>query len=98
MGHRWNHTGKRVTDDEGHASMQDLEECQFAESTWGPRYQSQAMDYLLDEHSPNTRRTLQDLKDSRVLDIILNADGPFKRTRAKRKLVVGECSNTQPSE
>lgn len=98
MGHRWNQYGKRVTDGEGRASMEDLEECQYAESTWGPRYQSQALDYLLDVHSPLTRRTLQDLKDSRVLDLILNADGPFNRTRAKRKLLVGECSNPQPSE
>ena len=94
-GHRWNHHGQRVTDDDGHASMQALEECQFAESTWGPRYQSQALDYLLDEHSPNTRKTLQDLKDSQVLGLILNADGPSKRTRAKRKLIVGEYSNSE---
>lgn len=97
-GHRWNHDGRRVTNEDGLASQEDLEACQYAESSWGPAYKSQAVDYLLDTHSPNTKRVLQELKDSSLLDAILNADGPARRTRAKRKLVVGESSNTRANQ
>ena len=45
------------------------------------RYQSQALlDYLLDQHTPNTKITLKDLKDYNALEKILNAEDPFKQT------------------
>jgi len=43
---------------------------------------------LLEAHSPQTTRTLQALKDSNVLESILNANGLASRTHVRRKLRV----------
>jgi len=70
----------------------------YLDSTYGPYYQSQVHDYLLEWHSLQTTRTLEALKDSHVLESILNADGPAARTCAKRKLGLGETENTERGE
>jgi len=70
----------------------------YLDSTYGPYYQSQALDYLLELHSPQTTWTLQAPKDSHVLESILNADRPTARTLAKRKLRLGETSNIERGE
>ena len=91
--HRWNSEGFRVSNQTADASLEDLSDMAFLDSTYGPYYVSQTVDYLLEQHSPQTMRTLQALRNSNILESILNADGPASRTRAKRKLVVGESSN-----
>ena len=98
QGHRWNFQGERTANRDENASLEDLNDAQYLDSTYGPYYMSQALDYLLEAHSPQTTRTLQALKDSKVLESILNADGPASRTRAKRKLEVGESSNYECGE
>jgi hypothetical protein len=95
---RWNFEGKKVSNQTANASEEDLTNMAYLDSTYGPYYMSQAMDYLLEQHSPQTKRTLQALKDSNVLESILNANGPASRTRAKRKIGVGESSNHERGE
>ena len=81
------------------ASKEDLTSMALLDSmSYGPYYMSQTIDYLLEQHSPQTIRTLQALKDSNVLESILNANGPASHTRAKHKLVVGESSNHKCGE
>jgi hypothetical protein len=87
-----------VANQDDNASMEDLNSMAYLDSTYGPYYQSQALDYLLEAHSPQTTRTLQALKDSNVLESILNADGPASRTRARRKLGVRESSTYERGE
>jgi hypothetical protein len=50
------------------------------------------MDYLLDKHSLETLKTLEQLKDSEFLKTILEVDGPAQRTRLqlRRCLVLGD--------
>jgi hypothetical protein len=96
--HRWNLEGERVANQDDSASLEDLTSMAYLDSTYGPYYQSQALDYLLEAHSPQTTRTLQALQDSNVLQSILKADGPASRTRAKRKLGVGEASTYEEGE
>ena len=97
-GQRWNLDRQRVANQAENASIRDLTSLASSDYTYGPYYQSQALDYLLEAHSPQTMRTLQALKDSNVLESILNVDGPTSRTRAKRKLGVGESSNYERGE
>ena len=96
--HRWNFDGQKVSNQDVHATREELTNMALLDSTYGPYYMSQTVDYLLEQHSPQTMRTLQALKDSNVLESILNANGPASRTRAKRKLEVGESSNHEHGE
>ena len=80
------------------ASMEELTDTVLLDSTYGPYYQTQIVNYLLEEHSLLTMRTLNALKDSNVLEAILNADGLASRTRASRKLGVGGSSSYERGE
>ena len=96
--HRWNSDGERVANKDDSTSVADLTSMAFEDSIYEPFYQSQMIDFLLEEHSPQTARTLQALKDSNVLASILNANGPACRTRAKRKLRVDDNSTYEEGE
>jgi hypothetical protein len=60
-------------------------------SKWLERFKGEAVDYLLERHSLETLRTLERLKDSEFLKIILEVDGPAQQTRLqlRRHLVLG---------
>jgi hypothetical protein len=59
--HRWNLEGERVANQDDSASLEDLTNMAYLDSMYRPYYQSQALDYLLEAHSPQTTRTLQAL-------------------------------------
>jgi hypothetical protein len=65
-------------------------------SEWLQRFKGDAMDYLLEKHSPETLRTLEQLKNSEFLQAILEVDGPACRTRLQCKQhLVPEDKNDQ---
>jgi hypothetical protein len=97
-GHRWNLEGQRGVNRTDQTSVEDLTSMAYLDSSYGPYYQSQAVDYLLELHSPQTKRTLEALKDSNVLQSILKANGPAARTRAKRKLQVQDSEHYERGE
>jgi hypothetical protein len=68
-------------------------------SEWLERFKGEAVDYLLERHSPETLRTLQRLKDSEFLKTILEVDGPARRTRLqlRRRLVLGNGEDNPPN-
>jgi hypothetical protein len=67
-------------------------------SEWLERFKREAVDYLLERHSPETLRTLERLKDSEFLKTILEVDGPARRTRLqlRRRLVLGDGKDNPP--
>jgi len=99
-GHKWNADGRRITNEDGIATMDDMERIMYDESEWGPRYNSQALDFVMEQHSPHTKHILNQLRRSNILQEVLEAKGPATRTRAERKLVevIGhESSGAGPS-
>jgi len=94
----WNFGGEQGVNCDVNTFLEDLTSMAYLNSTYGPYYQSQALDYLLELHSPQTTRTLEALKDSHVLESILNADRPAARTCAKCKFGLGETENIEHDE
>lgn len=58
QGHRWNLEGERMVNRDENASMEDLNDAAYLDSKYGPYFQSQALDYLLEVHSPQTTKSL----------------------------------------
>jgi hypothetical protein len=67
-------------------------------SEWLERFKGEAVDYLLERHSPETLRTLERLKDLVFLKTILEVDRPARRTRLQlqRRLVLGDGKDNPP--
>ena len=55
-------------------------------SKWKEIWKGEAVDYLLDVHSTTTRQTLQSLEISHMVRALIEAAGPFRRTRARRNI------------
>jgi hypothetical protein len=68
-------------------------------SEWLEHFKGEAVDYLLERHSPKTLRTLERLKDSEFFKTILEVDGPARRTRLQlqRRLVLGDGEDNPPN-
>jgi len=56
-------------------------------SAWKEIWKNEAVDYLLEEHSPATLRTLEEMRSSQILRNLTNVDGPFRRTRTRRNIL-----------
>ena len=84
----WNRAGTMVTNMRGEASMSALEAVQMDLSEWKEIWRTEVVDYLLEEHSPETLRCLEELRNSQMLRNLGEVDGPFQqtRTRARRNL------------
>ena len=54
-------------------------------SEWKEQWKKDAMDYLLDEHSPSTLQILEELRNSQMLRNLTEVDGPFRRTRRRAR-------------
>ena len=70
-----------ITDDHGRADMDNRSAVQMDLSEWKEQWKIEAVDYLLDEHSPMTLRTSEELKNSQILRNLSEADGRYRRTR-----------------
>ena len=93
---RWDVNGKRITDDDGNVIVLDpllphpAELLAQSESEWEETFRNESLDFLLDEHSPATRRALNGLMNSQVLRAVVEEDGPARRTRStSRRLILG---------
>ena len=74
-----------ITDHRGHADMDSRSAVQMDLSEWKEQWKNEAVDYLLDEHSPMTLRTLEELRNSQILRNLGEADGPYRRTRTRAR-------------
>ena len=81
----WNKEGRLITDDRGRADMDSRSAVQMDLSEWKEQWKIEAVDYLLDEHSPMTLRTLEELRNSQILRNLAEADGPYRRTRTRAR-------------
>jgi hypothetical protein len=63
-------------------------------SEWKEVWKKDAVDYLLEMHSPETLRALRELRDSNMLQALLEADGPHRRTRARRRLISNDGASS----
>ncbi len=81
-----------ITDDHGRADMDSRSAVQMDLSEWKEQWKIDAVDYLLDEHSPMTLRTLEELRNSQMLRNLSEVDGPLWRTqtRARRSLMLSD--------
>lgn len=97
QGFKWKSSGHRVLADdlEGDADEPPIQELlMFDESEWIGIFKRDAVDFLFEEHSPNTGRALQELKQSQFLRAVLEEDGPARRTRsAVRRLQLGSTED-----
>ena len=67
-------------------------------SEWIEHFREEAVDSLLERHSPETLRTFQWLKDSEFLKTILEVDRPTRWTwlQLRRRLVLGDGKENPP--
>ena len=89
----WNKDGELVTDLEGQfMSLTARDAVQMSLSEWKLIFKHEAVDFLLEEHSPQTLRTLRELRNSQILRSLSESDGPFRRTRtrARRSLTLDD--------
>ena len=85
-GKLWNAEGKLVTNANGIADVSIRNAVQMDLSQWKTVYQSEAVDYLLERHSPETLRMLEGLRSSQMIRQLAEADGPHNYTRARARL------------
>ncbi len=81
----WNKEGRLITDHRGNADMDSRIAVQMDLSEWKEQWKKDAVDYLLDEHSPGTLRILEELRNSQMLRNLTIVDGPFQRTRTRAR-------------
>lgn len=66
-------------------------------SEWKEQWKNDAVDYLLDEHSPMTLRTLEEMRSSQILRNLTDVDGPFRRTRTNTRRSILRNDGAGPS-
>jgi hypothetical protein len=88
-GWMWNGKGELIIDGVGNIPEDIHLNLMLSTSEWIQRFKGEAVDYLLEKHSPETLRTLEWLKNSEFLQAILEVDGPAHRTQlqTRRRLV-----------
>ena len=74
-----------ITDQCGNADMDSQIAVQMDLSEWKEQWKKDAVDYLLDEHSPGTLRILEELRNLQMLRNLTKVDGPFQRTRTRAR-------------
>jgi len=92
----WGVDGNRITNENmGLATHTDgdlnpTELMQLSESEWKEIFRKDGIDFLLEQHSPGTRKALDELMQSQILRALLEEDGPARRTRStSRRLRLG---------
>ena len=83
--------------DDGYVMPGPRERVMMLESEWRNQFKLDAIDFSLDQHSPQTRQALEQLQQSQVLRAILEEDGPARRTwSAVRRLCLGSDEDYIP--
>lgn len=92
LGHFWKHNGERVSSNDPVALHEMMVALTTSVSEWRDKFQVEAVDFLLEEHSPATKRALEEMKNSQFMKAILDADGPSRgtRSRARKRLQLPE--------
>jgi len=93
----WNKEGELVIGLEGQASLTAREAVQMSLSKWKYLLKNDAVDFLLEEHSPQTLRTLRELRNSQILRSLSETDGPFRRTRTRARRTLTLDDGAGPS-
>lgn len=83
----WNNQGRLVSNSGEETDLDIRNALQWEESQWKETWKEEAIDFLLEAHSPETMRTLNALRNSNMLTALINSDGPHRRTRAARRLI-----------
>ena len=95
----WTRDGTLLTDENMAQNVGELspaELLQLSESEWREIFRNDGTDFLLDQHTPRTRRALHSLMQSQILRAVLEEDGPARRTRsASRRLRLGADEDRQ---
>ena len=84
-GYLWDVEGNLITDLDGHAPISLRTTLQYSESEWKEKWSKEAIDFLLEQHSLETKRAFDQMMNSQTLRTILETDGPTKQTRSKIK-------------
>jgi hypothetical protein len=92
----WDNMGRVVSTLGEGADLNLRNALQWEESQWKEAWKEEAIDFLLEAHSPETMRTLKALRNSKMLRALINSDGPHRRTRASRRLL-GDGAGTSAS-
>jgi hypothetical protein len=94
----WNEVREHIHHGIGIMSDDIRHNLTLSTSEWLERFKGEAVDYLLERHSPETLRTLERLTDSEFLKTILEVDGPARRTRlqSRRRLALGRGEDNPP--
>jgi hypothetical protein len=94
----WNEVGECIHHGVGIMPANIRDNLTLSTSEWLEHFKGEAVDYLLERHSPETLRTLEWLKDSEFLKTILEGDGPARRTRLQlqKRLVLGDGEDDLP--
>jgi hypothetical protein len=97
-GFLWNEIGERIHHGVGIMADDIPHNLTLSTFEWLERFKGEAVDYLLERHSPETLRTLERLKDSKFLKTILEIDGPARQTQLqlRRRLVLGDGKDNPP--
>jgi hypothetical protein len=87
----WNEKGERIIHGVGNISKDICLNLTLSTLEWLERFNGDTVDYFLEQHSLDTLRILQRLKDLEFLKTILEVNGPTRQTRfqSKRHLVLG---------
>lgn len=84
-GQRWKKDGTLLSAEEGYSQL-EIERAQAnSESEWNELFTSDGIDFLLEQHSPETLQVLRQMESSQFVQGLLEVDGPALRTRSKSK-------------
>ena len=84
QGFIWNDNG-RIVGNHSTASLHICNDVNIAKSNWTTIFQERVVDFLLEQHSPQTMKVLHKMESFQYMRDALELDGPTRRTRAAIK-------------
>jgi hypothetical protein len=96
-GKLWDREGNLVTDLRGWACLSTRNAVHMDLSEWKEIWKQEAVAYLLDSHTPETLRTLEELRNSQMVRVLGETDGPFRRTRTRVRRNILSSDGAGPS-
>ena len=74
-----------ITDGRGQVDIDSQNEVQIDLLEWKEIWKMEAVNYLLNLHSPTRLQTLEELRNSQMLRTLIVVDGPYRRTRTRAR-------------